>query len=83
MRGSAWARPASNAVDAARAARFVGDQAGVFQDLQVLRDGGAADRQLGGERADGAGLGGDALEHGAARGIGQCRKDSRVHAPNR
>jgi hypothetical protein len=45
----------------------------------VLRDGGAADRQIGGERADGARLGGDALEHGSAGRVGKGGEDSRVH----
>ncbi len=40
-------------VDPARALLFVAHEAGVLEDAQVLRDGGAADVELAGDVADG------------------------------
>src|ERR687888_1200641 len=48
-------------VDAARSERPGGDQPRLLQDLEVLGDGGPADRQLAGELADGLRMRGEAL----------------------
>src|SRR3954471_3561566 len=54
-------------VEAAGADLAVDDQAGVLEDLQVLRDRGAADRELAGQLADRARPGDEALEDGPSR----------------
>src|SRR3954454_22718283 len=58
-------------VEPARADLAVDDQPGVLEDLQVLRDRGAADRELAGQLADRARPGDEALEDGLSRGIAE------------
>ena len=58
-------------VDATRAGGTVGDEPGVLEHLEVLGDGGAADRQLAGQLADRARALGDPLEDRAAGRIGE------------
>lgn len=48
-----------------------GHEVRVLQDLQVLRDGGTADRQLARELADGAGAIGEPLEDRPPRWVGE------------
>ena len=59
-------------VEIAGAPRAVLHQAGVLQDLEVLADGGPADRQLAGQFADGAGTVPQALQDAAPGGIAEC-----------
>ena len=47
----------------------VGDQARVFEDAEVLGDGGAADRKTAGELVDGQWAGGEFLEYSHAGGV--------------
>src|SRR4051812_9612814 len=58
-------------VEAAGADLAVGHQPGVLQDLEVLRDRGAADRELAGELADRPGPRDEALEDRLPRGVAQ------------
>jgi hypothetical protein len=58
-------------VDAARAQRAIDHQPGGLEHLEVLRDGGSADRQLAGELADRARAVGEALEDRAPRRIAE------------
>src|SRR4051812_18632585 len=60
-----------DAIDAAIARRLVNDETGVFEDLQVLRDGGPADREPAGELADRAWPLDQALEDRMPRAISQ------------
>jgi hypothetical protein len=60
-------------LDAVLARMAVDDQPGALQHLEVLRDGGVADRQLAGELADGVRTLGEAFEDGASRRVAQRR----------
>src|SRR3954469_22797819 len=62
-----------DAVDPAVAGRLVDDQPGVLEDLEVLGDGWAADRQAAGDLADGARTLGEPLEDRAAGGVPRAR----------
>ena len=57
------------AVDPAGAGRSFADEAGLFQHLEVLGDGRAADRQLGGEFPDRLGTVGKLLDDGQPGGV--------------
>ena len=59
-------------VDAARALRAVLHQAGVLEQAQVARDGGAADREAGRELADGERGGPQRGQDLAADGTSEC-----------
>ena len=58
-------------VKAARAGAGIGDEAGLFEDFEVLRYGGTADGKLAGKLVDGEGTGGELLEDGHAGGIAE------------
>jgi len=58
-------------IDAARALGAIGDEACRFQHLEMLGDGGPADRQAPGELANGPRPAGKPLEDLAPRGIGK------------
>jgi hypothetical protein len=63
-------------VHATRAFGLVGDQAGVFEDFEMLGDCGAAYGHFGGDFADSAGAGTKMFEDLATGGVGQgyqCR----------
>jgi len=54
-----------------RAAALFFHQAGRFQDLQVLRNGGTAHRELAGQLADRGRIAAQQADDGLTRGIGQ------------
>jgi hypothetical protein len=57
-------------VHATRACGLVGDQAGFFEDFEMLGDCGAADGHFGGDFADGARAAAQVLEDLSAGGVG-------------
>jgi hypothetical protein len=63
--------PRVDLIDAPRPIRPVGHEAGLLQDLQMLRDSGPAHRQALSQFANRLGAAGEVLEYLAARRIGQ------------
>jgi hypothetical protein len=59
-----------DAVHATRAGGLVGDQAGLFEDFQVLGYGGTADRHFGSELTDCSRAAAEVLEDLSAGGVG-------------
>src|SRR5579863_2704069 len=58
-------------VETARAVAGVEDEAGMLEDLEVLRDGGTRDGEMTRELVDGEGAGSELLKDGHARGVGE------------
>ena len=58
-------------VEAAVAVGGVGDEASLFEDFEVLGDGGAGDGKVFGELADGEWAAGEADEDGTAGGVAE------------
>jgi hypothetical protein len=65
-----------NAAGADAAELFGACEAGVFEDLQVLADGGEGDAESLGQAGDGGGGPAEAVEDGAAGGIAEGVKDA-------
>lgn len=69
MRAQAGDSSGVEAIETAGAGAMVEHEARVFEDFEVLRDGGTGDGEPIGDLVDGEGPGGEALEDGHARGI--------------